>query len=137
MACRPKGMRQVSAVAEVNAVLIVEGEVFTLEMARMLVEDLGYHAHSASSVEEALAVLRSPEPISVLFTDIHLRREVFGGCDLAREAVKLRPTLRVLYTTGNLATDQLKEQFVAGAHFLPKPYSPDQLKSSLDCLTAQ
>lgn len=126
-----------SPVAEVSAVLIVEDEVFTLEMARMLAEDLGYHALAASSVEEALAVLRSSEPIRVLFTDIHLRKDIFGGCALAREAVKLRPGLRVLYTTGNVASDELTAQFVAGAHFLPKPYSPEQLKSSLERLLAQ
>lgn len=124
-------------VALVSAVLIVEDEVFTLEMARMLVDDLGYRALAASSVEEALTVLRSPQPISVLFTDIHLAKEIFGGCDLAREALKLRPTLRVLYTTGNVVSDKLTAQFVAGARFLAKPYSPDQLKSSLEGLLAQ
>jgi CheY-like chemotaxis protein len=117
--------------------LIVEDEVFTREIAMMMAEDWGYHPVSAADVTEALAILRSAKPMSVLFTDIYLKTDVLGGCDIAREAVKLRPSLRVLYTTGNAASDKLKEQFVAGAHFIPKPYSPDQLKSALENLIAQ
>jgi hypothetical protein len=39
--------------------------------------------------------------------------------------------LRVLYTTGNSPTDEMKSLFVDGRHFLPKPYSPEQLQSSV------
>jgi CheY-like chemotaxis protein len=117
-------------------VLIVEDELFTREIAMMLAEDWGYHPLSASDVSEALAIIRSPQQISVLFTDIYLKDDVNGGCDLAREARRLRPSLRVLYTTGNAASNTLKEQFVAGAHFIPKPYSPDQLKFALENLIA-
>jgi CheY-like chemotaxis protein len=70
----------------------------------------------------------------VLFTDIYLKRAVYGGCDLAREAKKLRPELRVLYATGNRATDELRSLFVAGSHFLGKPYTHHQLQTSVDGL---
>ncbi len=116
--------------------LIVEDELFTREIAMMMAEDWGYQPISASDVSEALAILRSSQQINVLFTDIYLKTDVLGGCDIAREAVKLRPSLRVLYTTGNAASDKLKEQLVAGAHSIPKPYSPDQLKSAPETLIA-
>jgi CheY-like chemotaxis protein len=116
--------------------LIVEDELFTREIAMMMAEDWGYHPVSATDVSEAMAILRSSHQMSVLFTDIYLKADVHGGCDIAREAMKLRPSLRVLYTTGNAASEKLKEQFVAGAHFIPKPYSPDQLKSALENLIA-
>lgn len=119
-----------------DPVLIVEDELFTREIAMMLAEDWGYHPLSASDVPEALAIVRSPRHFGVLFTDIYLKDDVNGGCDLAREAVRLRPALRVLYTTGNAASNTLKEQFVAGAQFISKPYSPDQLKSALEDLIA-
>jgi CheY-like chemotaxis protein len=117
-------------------VLIVEDELFTREIAMMMAQDWGYNPCCACDVPEALAILRSPQHMSVLFTDIYLKTEVQGGFDLARQAVKLRPCLRVLYTTGNAASDKLKEQFVDGAHFLPKPYSPEQLKFALEDLIA-
>ena len=82
-------------------------------------------------VDEALVLVRSQRHIDALFTDIYLKKAVLGGCDLARQAIALRPELRVLYTTGNSPTPQMKSLFVDGQHFLPKPYTPDQLHDSV------
>ena len=76
-------------------------------------------------------MLRSGRHIDALFTDIYLKKEVLGGCTLARQAVELRPELRVLYTTGNSPSMQMKSMFVDGQHFLPKPYTPEQLHTSV------
>ena len=78
--------------------------------------------------------LRSPQHIDALFTDIYLKEAVHGGCDLALQAIALRPNLRVLYTTGNSITDKMKALFVEGTHFLRKPYTQHQLQDSVeDC----
>jgi CheY-like chemotaxis protein len=114
-------------------ILIVEDEIFTREIAEMMIQDWGHHTLSASDVDEALALLRSPQNIDALFTDIYLKTAVLGGCELANQAIELRPQLRVLYTTGNSVTDKMKALFVKGAHFLGKPYTPDQLQ---DCFAA-
>jgi hypothetical protein len=53
-----------------------------------------------------------------------------------REDVVLRPDLRVLYTTANRVTAKLHAQFAAGTHFLPKPYTEDQLDFSVHNLLA-
>lgn len=115
-------------------ILIVEDEIFVRELAGMFLEDWGHTTLFAGSVDEALIVLKSAAPIDALFTDIYLKKAVFGGCDLAREAMTLRPDLRVLYTTGNRATDELRALFVLGSHFLGKPYTPHQLQTSVDGL---
>jgi len=117
-------------------ILIVEDELFTRELAGISIEDWGHCALFAGSVEEALVHLRSGQPIDALFTDIYLQKAVFGGCELADEAIVLRPSLRVLYTTGNAATAQLKSRFVKGSSFLGKPYTPNQLHASVDGLLA-
>jgi CheY-like chemotaxis protein len=117
-------------------ILIVEDDTFTRDIAEMMILDWDYEALSASDVEEALTILRSPQPIDALFTDIYLKQAVLGGCELAREALAIRPNLRVLYTSGNLVTDQMKDMFVAGARFLSKPYSPAQLRGSFEGLLA-
>jgi CheY-like chemotaxis protein len=117
-------------------ILIVEDEVFTRELAGICIEDWGHGALFAGSVEEALSLLRSNKTIDALFTDVYLKTAVFGGCDLARQAMVMRPDLRVLYTTGNSATAQLKSQFVTGSHFLGKPYTPKQLHASVDGMLA-
>ena len=61
---------------------------------------------------------------------------VHGGCDLALQAIALRPGLRVLYTTGNTITDKMKALLAEGTHFLRKPYTQNQLQESFkDMLT--
>jgi DNA-binding NtrC family response regulator len=120
----------------VAVILIVEDEVFTRELAEMVLQDLGHQTFAASDVDEALSLLRSPQHVDALFTDIYLKTAILGGCELAHQALKLRPKLRVLYTTGNSITDRIKAMFVESAPFLPKPYTPDQLKNSVEDLLA-
>ena len=118
------------------AILIVEDDVFIREIAEMLIQDWGHQTLAASDVDEALAILRSPQHIDALFTDIYLKTLVHGGCDLALQAIALRPTLRVLYTTGNSITDKMKAMFIEGTRFLSKPYSENQLQNSVKELLA-
>jgi CheY-like chemotaxis protein len=92
--------------------------------------------YPASDVDEALSLLRSPQHIDALFTDIYLKKAVLGGCELAHQAIKLWPKLRVLYTTGNSITDKMKALFVEGSHFLPKPYTQHQLQNAVEELLA-
>ncbi len=117
-------------------ILIVEDDVFIREVAVMMIEGWGHATLSASDVDEALSLLRSPQNIDALFTDIYLKTEALGGCELARQAIKLRPELPVLYTTGNSVTDKLKALFVDGKHFLRKPYTQNQLQNSVEDLLA-
>ena len=117
-------------------ILIVEDDVFIREIAVMTIEDWGHETLSASDVDEALVLLRSPQSIDLLFTDIYLQMAVHGGCELAQEAIRLRPELRVLYTTGNFVTDTMKVQLIDRTHFLRKPYTPHQLQMSVDDLLA-
>jgi CheY-like chemotaxis protein len=117
-------------------ILIVEDDVFIRQIAELLIQDWGHRILSASDVVEALSLLRSPQHIDALFTDIFLKTAVYGGCELAHQAIALRPKLRVLYTTGNSMTDKMNALFVEGAHFIHKPYSPDQLQNSVEELLA-
>jgi CheY-like chemotaxis protein len=120
------------------AILIVEDDVFILELTALLIQEWGHQTFSASDADEALLLLRSPQHIDLLFTDINLKTAVLGGCELAHQAIELRPQLRVLYTTGNFVTDKMKAQFVEGTHCLRKPYTPQQLQNSFeDILAAQ
>jgi CheY-like chemotaxis protein len=117
-------------------ILIVEDEVFTRDVAEMLIQDFGHATLSASDVGEALFLLRSPQQIDALFTDIYLKTAVLGGCELAHMARDLRPNLRVLYTTGNSVTDEMTALFVEGTYCLHKPYTPTQLQDSVEHMLA-
>ena len=117
-------------------ILIVEDDVFIRQIAELMIEDWGHQQLSASDVDEALSFLRSSQHIDALFTDIHLKKALIGGCELAHEAIKLRPKLRVLYATGNSITDKMKASFVEGSHFLQKPYAPHELQTAVEGLLA-
>ena len=86
-------------------ILVVEDDVFIRDDVEMMIQNLGHDTLVASDVDEALSLLRSPQHIDALITDIRLQSAIRGGLELAHEAIKLRPKLRVLYTTGNVITD--------------------------------
>jgi CheY-like chemotaxis protein len=117
-------------------ILIVEDDVFIGAIAEMMIQKGGHQTLSASDVPEALSLLRSAQPIDALFTDVYLKNAVHGGCELAHQAIELRPNLRVLYTTGNTVTDKMKALFAEGTKFLCKPYTQPQLQDSVAALLA-
>src|SRR5450756_1949671 len=117
-------------------ILIVEDDGFLRDDAETMIQDWGHDTLSASDVDEALSLLRSPQQIDALFTDVYLKKAIHGGYELARQAINLLLNLRVLYTTGNTINDKMKTLFVDGAHFLQKPYTQHQLKYSVETLLA-
>jgi DNA-binding NtrC family response regulator len=117
-------------------VLVVEDEEQVRVLAESILQDSGHHTLSAGTVDQALALVQTEQPIDLLFTDINLAPDlaaglVHPGLELAQEAVKLRPDLRVLYTTGQGVTDGMKALFVDGSHFLAKPYDLGQLAAKV------
>ncbi len=112
-------------------ILVVEDDALIRMVAEVMIQDWGHETVSASDEIEALAILRSSARIDAMFTDIYLKDSVLGGCNLAHQAIALRPHLRVLYTTGNSITEKMKALFVVGAFCLGKPYSPQQLQASV------
>ncbi len=117
-------------------ILIVEDDMLIGELAAMMLQDCGYTTISASDVNEAIEQVRSDRPIDVLFTDIYLKSQVFGGCELAQAAIKVRPNLHVLYTSGNTITNTLRSLLVDGGIFLRKPYMAVQLQDSISRMLA-
>ena len=55
---------------------------------------------------------------------------------MAQMAVKMRPLLRVLYTTGNTVTEKMKSLLVNGTHVLLKPYTEQELQTSINKMLA-
>jgi DNA-binding response OmpR family regulator len=62
---------------------------------------------------------------------VDLKGEIAAGIELAQEAVKRSPNPKVLYTTERSLTDGMKARFVKNSAFLPKPYSVEQLLTTL------
>ena len=94
-------------------------------------KDLGYEVIEARDAASALAALRQRGDVDLLFTDVVLPGGRTGA-DLARDARKLKPGLRVLFTTGYARTALDREQQAGGAlQVLLKPFSVDQLAAKV------
>src|SRR5438270_4654231 len=119
--------------AKSTTVLVVEDEPTVRALAESIIEALSYMILSAANAREAIALLEQEEPIDILFTDLNLPDgpDAIDGLELARQAIELRPSLRVIYTTGHGQTDGMTALFVEDAAFLPKPYRVKQLTEAV------
>ena len=112
-------------------ILILEDDEQVRVLAASFLEGEGHNALTASTGDQALAVLKSEQKIDVLFTDLNVQQDPEAGLKLARKAAALRPGLKVVYTSGQGMTDGMAELFVDHAAFLPKPYTTEQLGTML------
>jgi signal transduction histidine kinase len=82
-----------------ETILVVEDD----DMVRGYVEGelkaLGYRVIVTRNGPAALAILRSPEKVDLLFSDVVMPGGMFGT-ELAKEATRLRPDLKILLTSG-------------------------------------
>jgi DNA-binding NtrC family response regulator len=67
----------------------------------------------------------------VLFIDLNLGNDVEAGLTVAQAAKENRPNLAVLYTTGAGVNEGMRALFTEPFHFLPKPYTAEQLTKSV------
>lgn len=115
----------------VAIVLIVEDEDQVRVLAESFLQGEGHTTLSAATVDQAVALLESEEPIDVLFSDVAIQDDAEAGLALASKAVERRPELKVLYTSDQGVTDGMQALFVKNSAFLPKPYTVDQLTGML------
>jgi CheY-like chemotaxis protein len=110
-----------------ETILVVEDDAdlrsFTMEMLR----ELGYRVLGAGNARSALQDLEKEPAVDLLFTDVGLPDGV-NGRQLADEAVRMRPEIRVLYTTGYARNAIVHHgRLDPGVELLPKPYTQPDL----------
>src|SRR6266536_220455 len=82
-----------------ESILIVEDDALVREYVVTQISRFGYHTMAAGNAAEALAIIDGPERFDLLFTDVIMPGGL-NGRQLATEALKRRPELKVLYTSG-------------------------------------
>ena len=112
-------------------VLIVEDQPQILALAQSLLEEEGYKTLSAAAADGALAILAGAEVVDVLLVDFILSGDMQAGIDLAKHAVEMKPDLKVVYSTALTLTDRTKGLLLPGSVVLEKPYTLDELLTSL------
>jgi len=112
-------------------VLLVEDDSSLRQTATAQLQRLGYEVVSAANGEAALEAVRREASLDLLFTDIVMPGRL-NGHQLAREAMALRPSLRVLLTSGYQANAAPEAQELEGGfRLLPKPYRLADLARSI------
>jgi len=104
-------------------ILVVEDDDDVRAHAVAMLRELGYGVLEAVDGASALAILDSQPVVHLLFTDVGLPNGM-NGRQLADEALRHRPRLRVLFTTG-YARNAIVHQgrLDAGVELITKPFT--------------
>ncbi len=112
-----------------ETILVVEDNELVREFVVQTLRDLGYTVLQAANGRAALEILQSSVPAALLFTDV-VMPERMTGVELATEARRLRPDLKVVLTSG-FSADAVGDRPAGGFPYLAKPYSVGELARSL------
>jgi CheY-like chemotaxis protein len=112
-------------------ILVVEDEPHVRQFVVTQLAKLGYETHETGDGRSALALLNDNRDFDLLFTDIILPDRM-SGLELAVQARKLQPGLKVLFTSGYSGEAVAKERLASETfHLLRKPYRRQELAASL------
>jgi CheY-like chemotaxis protein len=113
-----------------HTVLVVDDNDAMRDVAALQLNALGYNVVVAETPQHALELLRSPRTIDLLLTDIVMPG--LDGRELALHARAVRPTLKVLFTSGfteSTLAASISADFTGSV--LSKPYRQVDLANRL------
>ena len=106
-----------------KTVLVVDDEVFVLEIVEAFVEQLGHKVLLANSGHEALKIVREYEgKVDLLLTDVIMPN--MNGLELAETVVTDNPDVKVIFMSGCLQPAiNSRNTPLFGNGFIQKPFS--------------
>jgi PAS domain S-box-containing protein len=132
---RATGLNQTAAEALVSAdiaggtevVLVVEDDSLVRRYVMTQIKSLGYTTLEAANAADALRIIDNAENIDLLFTDVIMPGSM-NGRELVDEALKRRPSLKILYTSGYTENAIVHHgRLDSGVLLLAKPYRKSEL----------
>jgi PAS domain S-box-containing protein len=109
-----------------ETVLVVEDEPVVRGVILELLGEQGYRTLEAVDGPSGLRILRSPERIDLLVTDVGLPG--MNGRQLADQARESRPDLKILFITGYAESVAISDGFLQpGMEMITKPFDLDNL----------
>ena len=132
---RATGLHQTAAEAQVAAdieggnetILVVEDDSLVRRYVMTQIESLGYTTLEAANASDALQIVDNVATIDLLFTDVIMPGNM-NGRQLVDEALKRRPGLKTLYTSGYTENAIVHHgRLDSGVLLLAKPYRKSEL----------
>jgi PAS domain S-box-containing protein len=113
-----------------ESLLLVEDDPAVRTFARRILASCGYVITEAENGRDALEVARSQEHLDMLITDVVMPH--IGGRELAEAVRALRPSVRLLFTSGYTSDEVLRRGVLsAEVAFLQKPFTPSALATKV------
>ena len=110
-----------------ETVLVVEDDSMVRNYVIAQLESLGYATLSAANGSEALALIQRGAQFQLLFTDVVMSGNM-NGRQLAEEILRIRPSSKVLFTSGYTESAILHHgRLDEGVLLLAKPYRKPEL----------
>jgi signal transduction histidine kinase len=114
---------QVARSIGTESILVVEDDEALREYATEILRELGYRVVEAGSGAGALEILDRDNEIDLLFSDVVMPGGM-NGRQLADEAIRRRPGLKVLFTTGYTRNAIVHHgRLDPGIHLITKPFT--------------
>jgi CheY-like chemotaxis protein len=132
---RATGLQQTPAEAKVSAnieggnemVLVVEDDMLVRRYVMTQIQSLGYSTLEAANASDALRFIDEVPGIDLLFTDV-IMPGIMNGRQLVDEALKRRPGLKTLFTSGYTENAIVHHgRLDSGVLLLAKPYRKSEL----------
>jgi PAS domain S-box-containing protein len=110
-----------------ESILVVEDDPLVRDYVVAQLRSLGYSTCTAKNAAEALAIVDSTAALDLLFTDV-IMPGIMNGRQLADEALRRRPSLKVLFTSGYTENAIVHHgRLDPGVLLLAKPYRKSDL----------
>jgi CheY-like chemotaxis protein len=104
-----------------ETILVVEDDKLVRDYVLTQLRSLGYVTLDAANAAEALAIVKAGRPFDLLFTDVIMPG--INGRQLADEILKVKPGLKVLFTSGYTENAIIHHgRLDEGVLLLAKPY---------------
>jgi two-component system cell cycle sensor histidine kinase/response regulator CckA len=113
-----------------ETILLVDDDATLRRLAERLLVKTGYSVLLAGDGGTAIAHCRdSSAEIHLLITDVFMPD--VNGPELAKQLLAIRPTMKVLYVSGNDEALRSGGPFTVAANFLQKPYTQDAIRTKI------
>jgi len=114
-----------------EAILLAEDDVDVRELTKAVLEKFGYTVIAAENGEDAInKFMPNKDKIHILLLDLVLPKK--SGKEVYKEIQKIRPDIKVLFTSGYPSDFIHKEEIrKQGLDFIPKPVPPQELLRKL------